>query len=480
MKSILLLLSVVLFTNSFGQHLYPEQFDNCKLSSFCLDCGDTKAEPPSDFISTFIENLNQKVLTKLEGKIEVQILIDESGNPCLLSASNQSTVNSKKLSLQNAINSGNQWNPAISKDKKSNTSVSLLLIFENGQLSVQRRQFDSSKNTNFKSVGTPEVKGTKDSRLSTSWKVLNQQNSDLPWDMSRAALTDFDGTIWVGTDNGIVQIAQDESMALFNSKNTTLKPEKYDANKTTSIRYSAIDRNGNKWFIGGYNAYRYDGETWTVYDSLNSPIKWMRKIHVDNNNNVWFTSWRGVAKYSEGNWVNLDTTNSELPTNKTLGVFTDKSNRTWIGTFSGNVRIDDQEMIQLNDPEPPLSQAYISKGYEDASSNIWFSLYNDKEPTKAGVFVLKKSGEWMKILENQNDLFSNAINDFVFDERTGTLWIAINKVGLVRYEIETKEFEIYTNENSELPSTYVMQLTLDGQGNIWAATFAGVARQITK
>jgi len=30
----------------FGQHLYPEKYDACKLSSFCLDCGEPKAEVP--------------------------------------------------------------------------------------------------------------------------------------------------------------------------------------------------------------------------------------------------------------------------------------------------------------------------------------------------------------------------------------------------------------------------------------------------
>ena len=34
---------------SFGQNLYTQKFDNCKLSEFCLDCGNPKAEIPQTF-----------------------------------------------------------------------------------------------------------------------------------------------------------------------------------------------------------------------------------------------------------------------------------------------------------------------------------------------------------------------------------------------------------------------------------------------
>lgn len=207
MKRIILLLFTLLnITLSYSQNLYPEKYKDCSLTSFCLDCGDTKAEPPKNLMNELLDKFDKKSLSKIKGIIEVQILIDENGKSCLLSSVNQTNISSKKLGLQNAINSTSNWKSAISKNKKTNSSVSLILEFENASLSAKRRVFDFKNQSNAKSVGSPEVKGTDKNKLSKSWSVFTQQNSELPWDMTRAVTNDLDNNIWIGTDNGIVEI----------------------------------------------------------------------------------------------------------------------------------------------------------------------------------------------------------------------------------------------------------------------------------
>ncbi len=476
MKYTLLVLGILSINTSLGQNLYPEKFDDCKLSRFCLDCGDTKAQLPQTFIKDFISNLDEKSLNKISGDIEVQILIDSLGNPCLLSAKNSTNIKSKKLNLQKAINQTEKWSPAISKGESVQASVSLLLKFSNGKLSIRRREFDFKKNTNFKSVGTPDVKGTKDSKLSENWTVFNQHNSKLPSDMSRAAATDNDGILWFGTDNGLVRMI-DGKMEVFNTKNSSLKAEMYNENRTVSIRDISVDKENNKWLIASWDVYKFDGKNWTVYDSLNSPISWARKIFVDNTNNIWFTSWDGISKYDGNKWSVIDTTNSKLPSNKTLGVFVDSEERVWIGTFDGNIRIDKTETVEFNNSNSPLKEGSISKMFEDKNGNLWFDLYNDDDKSKAGIFVLKVDGQWESVKPKNSELFTkNSINDFFLDEEKNILWIALNSVGIIRYDIANDKWETYTNENSNVPSIHVMQFAKDKDGTIWAATFAGIIK----
>ena len=45
------------------------------------------------------------------------------------------------------------------------------------------------------------------------------------------------------------------------------------------------------------------------------------------------------------------------------------------------------------------------------------------------------------------------INDFILDETSETLWMAINKIGIVK-------------ANFDIPSVYVIQLTLDKEGKL--------------
>ena len=476
MKYIILTIGLFIINFAFGQHLYSEKYDDCKLSRFCLDCGDTKAEPPKDFVSDFLSNLNEKSLKKIKGSIEIQILVDSIGKPCLLSAKNETNVKSKKLGLQDGINSTDNWEPASSENKTVSASVSLLLIFDKGLKSIQRREFNTKNRSNMKSVGTPEVKGSRVSKLSESWTVFNQRNSKLPWDMSRAVFIDKDGIVWIGTDNGLVKMT-DGRMEVFDTHNSGLKSEIYNKNETVTIRDATVDKLNNKWLIANWDAYKYDGENWTVFDSINSPINWARKLFVDNSNNVYFTSWQGVSKYDGDKWTTIDTTNSKLPSNKTLGIFVDSKERVWIGTFSGNIRIDLDKTVEFNNSDSPLKEGSISKMYEDKDGNLWFDLYNAKDKSKAGMFVLRTSGEWESLKPKNSELFTkNSINDFLLDEDKNILWIALNSVGLIKYDISNDKWETYTTENSNVPSIHVMQLTKDKNGTIWGATFGGLIK----
>jgi len=451
MKHTLALVGLLFFNVMSGQNLYPEKYQNCSVSRFCLDCSEIKAEPPHNFVKKFLNELNQKALNKITGTIEVQILIDSNGNPCLLSAENKSNIKSKKLKLEKGINHAGNWSPAISNHKRESVSVSLILIFKNGQLSIHRREFNSGNRSNMRSEG-------------------------IPWDMSRAAVVDKEGVIWIGTDNGLVRII-DEEMKVFNAHNSGLKAKMYDKNKTESIRYAEVDNENNKWLIAGWDAYRFDGTTWTVFDSINSPINWARKMYADNSNNIWFTSWKGVSKFNGKEWTTMNTSNSKLPSNKTLGIFVDSKERIWIGTFEGNIMIEGKDTLEFNNSTSPLKDGFISNVHEDKEGNLWFSLYNEDDKSKAGIFVLRPNGNWESIKPKNSDLFTkNDINSFLLDEDENILWIALNSIGLIRFDIDHDNWETYTNQNSEVPSIHVMQMAKDNEGVIWGATLAGIIK----
>ncbi len=475
-RTVITFLAFFLLFTTQAQNLYNEKFTGCDISHFCLDCGDTKAEPAGYFIDEIVDNLNKSILSKVKGFVEVQILVNENGMPCLISANNQTNFTSKKMKLQNAINSTSYWVPAISKSKKISSSVSLTFIFDNGQIRAERKVFDFTNQSNAKSTGTPQVKGTKNEKLSNTWTLYTQENSELPWDMTRAIVSDHNNNIWIGTDNGIVEI-KNGKWNHYNSKNTIISAPAYNKNETQSVRYTAVDKTNNKWFIIGWDVYKFDNENWKKYDSINSPINWARKIFVDNSNNVWFTSWDGLSKFDGKNWTTYTKANAQLPSDKTLSVFVDKKNRIWIGTFEGNVVIEDGKTRSLNEKDSPLSKAYISKMKEDSKGNFWFSLYNDNSDEDEGIYVLDATGKWAKIeLPDAKMLEKGSINDFLLDDEDNQLWITLNGVGILNYDLKSKKWEVYTNQNSNVPSIHAEQITKDENGAIWIATYAGVIK----
>ena len=142
--------------------------------------------------------------------------------------------------------------------------------------------------------------------------------------------------------------------------------------------------------------------------------------------------------------------------------------------------IENQKEITFEDDRSPLSKAYISNMVEDQEGNLWFDLFNE-QGTDAGIYLYKTNNSWVRISYETPDIFTkNSINDILLDEERQILWVAVNGVGLMKYNITKRSWEVYTNENSNVPSVYVLQITKDKQGAIWAATFSGVIKLNSK
>lgn len=474
MKNVVLFFSLLITgISASAQHLNTERYDDCHLGPFILDGGSPKAELPENAATALLDAFNRKAVSDIEGDIRVQILIDTVGRPCLLSAVNNSNVSSRTLGLQGAINSMPHWRPALENDIPTNTSVSLDLKFQEGRFRIERVVFDFSRNTNMRSVGVSDVQGSPSNDLSVRWKVFDQTNSDLPWDMTRSIAADQNNDVWVSTDNGVVRIS-DEQMTVYNSSNSPIQ-QKRNRSFTTHL---SIDANNAIWFSDGYNAYRILNGDWTVFDTLNYPLRWTNGIIPDNQGNVYFKTSRGLRKYDGETWSVIDSMKLPLPSENISAVYEDQQNRLWIGTYDGNIRLDGELIESFSELNNPLAHAAISKVYEDAQGTFWFDLYS-KDKSRAGLWKLEANGQWSSVRPSNSELFTkNDINDFLVDERNQVVWIALNSVGLIRYGIEDNTWEVYTPENSDVPSVHVMKLTIDKDGIVWAATFAGVIKMI--
>jgi len=458
-----------------GQNLFPEKFNNCALSQFCLDCGDTKGVYLGDLNAFFAEKFQTKDFKNIEGTIFVQLLIDTTEKQCVISIGNKATGKISKLDLRNTINSMTGWKPAITNGKPENVSITLRFDFGNKNFKVSYDRFDPDAITNMKSVGESDVtnKSSNSKALSNEFEVYTTHNSVIPWDMTRAISVDTNNVVWLGTDNGIVKI-ENNKFNVYTPKNSALKARRNE----TTIMNSDIDAYNNKWFSdNAENVYKYDGTKWTVFDSTNSPIKWTTGVYADRIGNVWFSSFDGLIKYDGKAWSVMDTSNSKLPSNRIMGVFIDSKRRLWIGTDKGNIRIDGSTIENFKSTPNPLKTSTLTKGYEDKNGNIWLSLY-EKFPQTKGFAKYSPNGEWTVISTDNSKMPRNDVLDFAINEKTNTVWLSINRVGISQFD--GKNWATFTPDNSKVPSTYIQSIALDKDGNLWCATFAGLLKIITK
>ncbi|WP_282053358.1 ligand-binding sensor domain-containing protein [Maribacter luteus] len=480
MQRFLVIVSILIATNLYSQNIFIEQYDDCNVGEFCLDCGNPKAKSSSD-IDAYFKNVLTGIPKKLKGDIYVQVIVDSLGNQCVKSIQRDLNQSSHNLEIRRLVNEMKDWSPSIDKNgHATSATVFLKFKFKGGKVKVDYQNFfDKSFMSKIKSE-KPELKITNNKYsysndlVDDQILVFDKRNSKIRHSYCRSLSIDKDGVLWVGTDNGLLMF-DDPTMKLFNSKNSSLRPENYNSRKTSSIMHSAIDSLNNKWFNDGYNTYRFDGNRWKVFDSINSPLGWGRRMYADNKNNMWIASGKGVARYSKNEWTIYDNTNTSMPSNRASGVFVDSKNRIWIGTYEGNVMIDNGKEMLFNDSETPLKNGSILDGFEDKKGNLWFSLYSEGDKY-SGLAKLASNGEWSIMNIENSKIPTNSIADFAIDEERNIIWIGAWKVGLAKYD--GNKWSLYTLENSKFPSVYISDMELDSDGNLWVGTFSGFVKVI--
>jgi hypothetical protein len=124
MKYISLIYLLFLSTFSFSQEIFSEKYPGCTSSIFSLekDTANSKLNKIS-FTTLFREKIGPKKFKKIEGILYLQIIIDTSGNSCLMSVENKTNLKSEELKLKDIVNSGQVWS-------KPNKTVSVLLIMK--------------------------------------------------------------------------------------------------------------------------------------------------------------------------------------------------------------------------------------------------------------------------------------------------------------------------------------------------------------
>ncbi len=167
------------------------------------------------------------------------------------------------------------------------------------------------------------------------------------------AAIDPDGNRWFG---GVpIQGFSDAGIWMLSADNQTWIS--YTSDLATSARGIVFDAMGNAWFERGYGVTRFDGDTWTYYNSREEAIEanydaimtsfnphqagahslpglWV----VEGRAGVWIirnndrNSREGTSFYDGDAWTIYTHENSSLTSNEVRGVAVDQQGNVWFGT----------------------------------------------------------------------------------------------------------------------------------------------------
>ena len=301
------------------------------------------------------------------------------------------------------------------------------------------------------------------------WEIYNNSNSPLPSNSVTSICVDTFNNKWITAGGQLIKISGDNFTDFSNWSEISNLP--------SNISFIKADQNGDLWMAAAYQPsglIKYNGNTFTVYNSQNSPLPfdYISGIAVDLNDNIWIMD--GIEDITPQIYlVEFDGNNNwfQLPGNfgyQTWGDLAgiDSSGNIWTSTEFKLTRVNTTTHDVMEWNHGGLGQ-YVTQVKPDYNGNIW---------------IAGATAGWGRLAEFDGQNFSfydyPAISLAVDNEKN--LWVGTENLFMDTLKIikfDGIDWTEITSENSPLPNAFgIPDLDFDKNGNLWiAAADSGIA-----
>ena len=301
------------------------------------------------------------------------------------------------------------------------------------------------------------------------------KEGELPSQYIYSLEEDINGHIWVGTDNGLVEL----------DKDLNIVKSYQDAIGDSDVYNVYDDSKGNIWVCtldNGLFKINLDDKSVENYKNNNSkisiPSNNVRDIISDSEGKLWIATDKGLCTfdYEREEFITYNKKSyqsNSLIDDEIFCLLKDSSGLIWIGTYSGISRFNPNSSFTHFKSDPydnnSISGNVIHGIYEDDDKTLWIGT------NKSGVNII--NGESIKHLNKEN---SNIVSDLL-EDITGFknyIFIGTNEglSVLVKNDKTAKNYTItnYTTKDG-LPSNKIRSLFIDSKGYLWIGTNKGLA-----
>ncbi len=358
------------------------------------------------------------------------------------------------------------------------------------------------------------------------YQHVSSDKSSLSIDQVTSLYVDGPGNLWIGTENGGLNLFDREKQSFWHYRIDDYDPQSLN---NESIETIYEDKVGNLWigtYTGGLNIAMKNRDAIIKYQKLpgapyslshNSVASFLE----DHLQQIWVgTDGGGLNLFNEriNRFKRFNIDNSNLSSNSVLCMFEDSRNRIWLGTWAGGlVRFDSKSgsFEAITTKNSGLQDDNIYALEEGDKNDLWLGSFehglihyqiDEKKftsytPQNSGignemvVKIVKFSGGRLLVGSTTSfQIFSPAGNQFVtyshdpgnvsslsypritdiLVENDSCIWIGTPD-GLNRFNPVTGSFQRYY-EKDGLPDNFIRGIILDNSGILWVTTNGGVSR----
>jgi signal transduction histidine kinase/ligand-binding sensor domain-containing protein len=321
----------------------------------------------------------------------------------------------------------------------------------------------------------------------TRYRDAETPGRNFPGDYVRKLFIDREGTVWIGTWNGLWSCRKgQDSLVSFDS----YIPDPGVPGSLSSGRITCFceDHDGNLWIGtlgGGLNLYDRKSGQFISYmhdpdDEASLSSNDVASMGLLTDGSLWVgTVSSGLNRLDlrERTFARYHHDPAEpasLASDNVYSIYTDRGGMLWVG--AGGLNLFNPHLLRFT---PSGSMAFFTEEleglpvysiFEDSRGDLWAGTLGE------GLARLQpESGEvsWYTYRrDHPNGISSNHVSD-IKEDREGKIWIATNGGGLNRLDPQTGNWEHF-RERKELPETagldQISGIIIDGRGMVWIAT----------
>lgn len=316
--------------------------------------------------------------------------------------------------------------------------------------------------------------------------ALGNPGAELSDDAIRALWLDADGTLWVGTNDGLNRVSADGLVI------QQFRHSKNDASSLSNnlIRALLRDHDGTLWVgtkSGGLNRYDEATESFTSFrysedERTSISSNRVEAILEDDARRLWVATANGLnlLNRTSGRFARYLQESDQakgLVDDNTISLFQDRSGILWVGTRSGGVAKWNPRTWSFGHYQPVVEDnadarlTNITALAEAGHSGVWFGTFG------AGLVELDGAREIVRALSQST---TPAISDnrvmAMAPERSGGLWIGTMGGGLNYFDPQSDSVTVYRNDPDDpgtVSSDAIMSLFLDSRQRLWVGTYGG-------
>jgi serine phosphatase RsbU (regulator of sigma subunit)/ligand-binding sensor domain-containing protein len=212
-------------------------------------------------------------------------------------------------------------------------------------------------------------------------------------------------------------------------------------------------------------------------------------IFEDDFNKLWISFWQGDLIRYDPSTEEIETVDiyksvkTEIRDRSIMSIYKDQEGFLWIGTFTNGLfkynPVTEEFTHLYSDISKPnkLHGNEISSIFQDQFGILWIGTFtsglNKVDPKKQPFNVYRLPQAIRK------NTFDDNINAITKTKNNDDIWIGTQGSGLVRYNLQTKDYSNFTynlNSKNSLSSNRIITLAADGNDNIWIGTDSSINR----